>query len=30
MNRSPHRGAAYKVFGLITTKALGCGNSQPI
>jgi hypothetical protein len=27
MNRSPRRGAAYKVFGLITTKALGCGHS---
>jgi hypothetical protein len=30
MNRSPRRGAAYKVCGLITTKALGCGHSQPI
>jgi hypothetical protein len=29
MNRSPRRGAAYKVFGLITPKALGCGHSQP-
>jgi hypothetical protein len=30
MNRGPRRGAAHKVFGLITTKALGCGHSQPI